>query len=62
LDHVFISKEFRYITAKTCPDINSDHFPFYAELNYEPKGAYQQKPKPVSQEALQKAENQIKNK
>ncbi len=36
LDHVFISKSFRLIKLERMPDIDSDHFPIYAELSYEP--------------------------
>jgi len=60
LDHVFVSKEFRYINAKRGNDIESDHFPFYAELNLEPENADVQKPKPPSAEDIESAKKQIK--
>ncbi len=59
LDHIFVSPEFRLIDLKTCESIDSDHFPFYVELSFEPEGAKSQMPKPASKEDLEKARNQI---
>lgn len=42
LDHVFISKSFRLIKLVRMPDIDSDHFPIYAELSYEPENRTEQ--------------------
>ena len=58
LDHIFISEEFRHVAAKTGNDINSDHFPFYAELSFEPNIAEAQLPKPPSNEDLKNAKKQ----
>jgi len=44
LDHIFVSSEFRLTNAGTGVDIESDHFPMYATLSYEPKLASQQDP------------------
>ncbi len=37
LDHVFVSKSFRLVKLERMPDIDSDHYPIYAELSYEPE-------------------------
>ncbi|MBR9844995.1 MAG: endonuclease/exonuclease/phosphatase family protein [Algicola sp.] len=58
LDHVFVSEEFRHVAAKTGKNINSDHFPFYAELSFEPNIAEAQSPKPPSDEDLKNAKKQ----
>jgi len=59
LDHMYVSPEFRLTSIKSCESIDSDHFPFYVELNYEPKGAEQQLPKPATKEELEKAQKQL---
>jgi endonuclease/exonuclease/phosphatase (EEP) superfamily protein YafD len=59
LDHVFVSPEFRLITMKSCQSIESDHFPYYVELSYEPKGAKEQMPKPATAEQLLEANKQL---
>lgn len=59
LDHVFVSSEFRLLSMKSCQSIDSDHFPYYVELSYEPKGAKEQTPEPATKEQLQKAQKQI---
>jgi len=61
LDYVFISKEFRHINSKTCEDINSDHFPFYTELSFEPEISKEQKPIPPNKNDLKRAEKQMNN-
>lgn len=60
LDHLFISEEFRLKEVDVCRDINSDHFPFYSKLTYEPKIADEQKPQPPTKEELEDAEDQLK--
>ena len=60
LDHIFISSDFRLKTIERCDDVNSDHFPLFTELTFEPsKKEQQQLPKP-SKEDLKNAEDQIK--
>ncbi|MBO3100202.1 endonuclease/exonuclease/phosphatase family protein [Gelidibacter pelagius] len=59
LDHVFVSPEFRLKTLRNCESIESDHFPYYVELSFEPEGAKPQKPEPASIEDLEKAKKQI---
>lgn len=60
LDHVYVSPEFRFSTMKSCETIDSDHFPFYVELQHEPKGKKEQLLKPTTQEELESANEQIK--
>lgn len=59
LDHIFVTEEFRVQKIKAGPDIESDHFYFYAELFLEPELAEEQKPKPASIEQIKKARKQI---
>jgi endonuclease/exonuclease/phosphatase (EEP) superfamily protein YafD len=60
LDHMFISEEFRLKRFETRNDVNSDHYPMYAEFSFEPNLAENQKPKKPSKEDLERMENQIK--
>ncbi|MDC7993577.1 endonuclease/exonuclease/phosphatase family protein [Altibacter sp. HG106] len=60
LDHLFVSKEFRVVAIERGKDIHSDHFPIYAKLSLEPKGAAEQAPKPPNQQDLKDAKEQIK--
>ncbi|MUP45771.1 endonuclease/exonuclease/phosphatase family protein [Gramella sp. BOM4] len=59
LDHIFLSEEFRVKTIAAGPNIESDHFHFYAELFLQPELAEQQKPEPASKNDLEKAMKQI---
>lgn len=59
LDHIFVSEEFRVEKINTGSDIESDHFPFYAELYLQPELAKEQKPEPASKEQIKKAKEQI---
>ncbi|MEH6406845.1 MAG: endonuclease/exonuclease/phosphatase family protein [Leeuwenhoekiella sp.] len=59
LDHIFISEEFRVINVKRGNDINSDHFPTYVHLNFEPSGAAQQKSDPPTPSQLKSANEQM---
>ncbi|SDB44997.1 Uncharacterized conserved protein YafD, endonuclease/exonuclease/phosphatase (EEP) superfamily [Flavobacteriaceae bacterium MAR_2010_188] len=59
LDHLFISEEFRLKEIDLCRDINSDHFPFYSKLTFEPERASEQKPKPPTEEQLEDAQDQL---
>ncbi len=59
LDHIFVSPEFRLSDLKVGNSIDSDHFPLYVELSYEPERAKEQLPKPVSEEQLEKAQKQL---
>jgi len=58
LDHIFISAEFRTITIELGADVNSDHFPTYTHLSFEPNKKQAQKPKPPTEKELQRAKEQ----
>lgn len=60
LDHIFVTEEFRVKTIAAGPNIESDHFHFYAELFLQPELAQEQKPEPASEEKLKAAFEQIK--
>lgn len=59
LDHIFVSEHFRILELNTGADINSDHFPFYAELSFEPKKASEQMPESATKEEIKEAEKEI---
>jgi len=59
LDHVFITKEFRHISSKTCEDINSDHFPLYVELSFEPELSQEQEPIPPNENDFIRVKEQM---
>ena len=58
LDHIFISSEFRAIDISLGSDINSDHFPTYTKLSFEPENAAEQQPKKPTQDQLERAKEQ----
>lgn len=60
LDHLFVSEEFRVKEVMTAQDINSDHFPFYTTLTFEPDLSHDQLPAPPTEGQLKNAEEQIK--
>ncbi len=59
LDHVYVSAEFRLRNLKIGESIDSDHFPYYVELSFEPKGAKEQLPEPITKRELENAEEQL---
>ena len=59
LDHIFVSPEFRLLDLRSCESIDSDHFPYYVELSFEPDGSSEQMPEPASKDDLEKAQKQI---
>lgn len=59
LDHIFLSEEFRVKEIAAGPNIESDHFHFYAELFLQPELAEDQKPDPATDEQIKKARKQI---
>ncbi|OBX27103.1 endonuclease/exonuclease/phosphatase (EEP) superfamily protein YafD [Gelidibacter algens] len=59
LDHVYVSPEFRLLHMKSCESIDSDHFPYYVELTFEPDGAKEQLPEPATKDQLEKAQKQL---
>ncbi len=44
LDHVFHSRDFALVNMALLPSIDSDHFPVYTELQFDPRVAYQHRP------------------
>ncbi len=58
LDHIFVSAEFRIIDIKLGEDINSDHFPTFAKLSYEPEKAASQEPKKPNKNQIKRAREQ----
>ncbi len=62
LDHMFVSEHFRVIEIGLGNDINSDHFPFYASLSFEPEKAAEQKMPPPTKDELSRMQEQIKGK
>ncbi len=42
LDHFFHSAHFRFVRLLRLPDIGSDHFPVFIELQYDPKHTEEQ--------------------
>ena len=59
LDHIYVSPEFRLSSIKNCESIDSDHFPLYVELNFEPEGKLEQMPESVTKEELEQAQKEI---
>ena len=60
LDHILISPEFRLKNAGTGVDFDSDHFPSWAVLTYEPKLAEEQKPIEPDDKDWKQAKKQLK--
>lgn len=60
LDHLFTSEEFRVQALIRTPDINSDHFPLYTELTFEPDIAQEQLADQPTREEVQSAQDQRK--
>ncbi|QNJ98713.1 endonuclease/exonuclease/phosphatase family protein [Constantimarinum furrinae] len=58
LDHIFISSEFRVIELELGEDINSDHFPTYTHLSFEPNLKEEQAPTPPTADELKRAKEQ----
>jgi endonuclease/exonuclease/phosphatase (EEP) superfamily protein YafD len=61
LDHIFTSPEFRVFEVERGSKVQSDHFPFFTKLSFEPERAEEQQPPPPSPEQLQRAFDQIDN-
>ncbi len=58
LDHIFVSAEFRVVSLKIGKDINSDHFPIFAKLSFEPEKADEQEPEKPTKNQLERAQKQ----
>lgn len=61
LDHIFVSEHFRVITVERGKDIDSDHFPIFVNLSFEPDRATEQIANPPTKEQLKSAREQIKD-
>ncbi|TBW29125.1 endonuclease/exonuclease/phosphatase family protein [Gramella sp. KN1008] len=59
LDHIFVTEEFRVESIKTGPNVESDHFHYFAKLFLQPELAEEQKPDNATEEQLKKARKQI---
>lgn len=60
LDHLFVSQEFRTQSIARMESINSDHFPVYAEMTFEPTIASEQMPQTPSKSEIKSARDQMK--
>lgn len=58
LDHIFVSSEFRVVQVTLGNDINSDHFPTFTRLSFEPELAAEQAAHPPTQNELKRAKEQ----
>lgn len=61
LDHLFISEDFRLLDIERGNDIESDHFPLYTQLSFEPQRAAVQKKEKPSENEMERAEKEIEN-
>jgi endonuclease/exonuclease/phosphatase (EEP) superfamily protein YafD len=59
LDHIFVSSEFRLTDAGVGVDIESDHFPMYATLTFEPDLADEQRATEPTEEEWKLARDQM---
>ena len=60
LDHIFVSEHFKAVEVLRGNNIDSDHFPAYAELSLEPEGKEEQMPKLPTESQLKNAYDIIK--
>lgn len=60
LDHIFHSAHFRLIEIERVGPVNSDHFPMYIKLSYEPEGKTEQPVIRPDAETKEKANETIK--
>ena len=60
LDHVFHTSDFTLINLKRLKSIDSDHFPVFVKLNYEPRGrSFQEKPEKANGDEKEWADEKI---
>ncbi|RAJ12953.1 endonuclease/exonuclease/phosphatase family protein [Olleya aquimaris] len=59
LDHIFVSEEFRYRNKRVCDAIESDHFPLFMSLSFEPNLASEQKKKPPTTTEIEEANKHL---
>ena len=62
LDHVFHTSDFTLINLKRLKSIDSDHFPVFVKLNYEPRGrSFQEKPEKANGDEKEWADEKIED-
>ncbi len=61
LDHAFISTDFKLKTMRRMNNFNSDHFPIYIRLQYEPSADAEQEPLKPDADDIQMAEEKKTN-
>ncbi len=59
LDHIFSSSEFRILDVQLGKDTNSDHYPFFTRLSFEPELNFEQQLPEPTEEQLKTAFDQI---
>lgn len=59
LDHIFHSSHFKLVRIERLPDIDSDHFPIYIQLSFEPDNKYEQKEPKADEDTHEEAEELI---
>ncbi len=60
LDHVFHTSDFTLVEIERLKSIESDHFPMFIKLNYEPRAeSFQEKPEGADEEEKEWAEEKI---
>ncbi|MFP4092078.1 MAG: endonuclease/exonuclease/phosphatase family protein [Cyclobacteriaceae bacterium] len=59
LDHVFLSAHFKLLEMKRLPDIDSDHFPIYLKLSYEPSEKQEQQAPAQDEDTAEEATQTI---
>lgn len=60
LDHIFHSRSLRLVEFKRLPDIESDHFPMYAEFSLEPEKKPRQEPPEAEERDLEEARDTLR--
>ncbi|WGD34083.1 endonuclease/exonuclease/phosphatase family protein [Olleya sp. YS] len=59
LDHIFVSEEFRFKNKRVCKSIDSDHFPLFMSLSFEPNLANAQKKEPPTSLEIEEANKHL---
>lgn len=60
LDHIFHSNHFELIKLERLPGFNSDHFPVYIKLSYQPEAKFQQVSPDADNKEMKDANKKIK--
>lgn len=61
IDHLFHSRSFRLVRMERGPQTQSDHFPVFVELSYEPEIRHEQERPIADQEDHEEAERKVEN-